>query len=1820
MPLGVIQNRSVLEAIAIFFTGLLLTAWAGYATHQYEATHQRDEALVVASNHATFVRMNIHQALTATSALAALVRQGNGTVPNFTAVGREIMALYPGIGAIQLAPDGIVQSSYPLAGNEPAIGHNLLADPGRNQEAFLARDSKTLTLAGPFNLIQGGLGAIGRHPVFLPNENGEAHFWGFTNVLIRFPQILETANLNGLAQRGYHYALWRIHPDTSERQIIATNAGLELLHDPVEIEVPVPNGKWILSTSPATGWGAPAAAMLIGLAGTLISLLAAQFYANTRQQLMLHQAVIRRTRDLAASETRYHELFNRSRDALMTLAPPAWQFTDANQAALDLFGVQHIHEFTQLEPWQLSPERQPDGQLSSAKALEKINQTIQTGSSFFDWEHQRLNGQRFLAEVQLTQIVTGQQTFLQATVRDISDHKAAQRAAARLSEYLALMSKLATKLIDLPLEHIDDAIHAALGQISHFFTADRAYVFTYDFVARTTSNTHEWCAPGVFPQKDNLQHIPLDQIPEWISPHLQGNPLFIQNVADLPSSALRNILQAQKIESLLTAPLMRGSDCLGFVGLDAVHSRLAFGAEEAELLGTFAKLLVSVAQRRHAENEIRKERQRLADILWGTHAGTWEWNLQTNAVHLNSRWAEIIGYTLDALGPVTGKPWLAHTHPEDLASIDQALHRHFHGDTQTFECEARVRHKHGHWVWVLDRGRVISRTPDGQPLWMSGTRLDITARKHTEEVLKESAHQLSEAQHIARIGSWKLDLVQDKLLWSDEIFHIFEIDKAHFDASYQAFINTVHPDDREAVNTAYSRSLQTRKPYELTHRLLMKDGRIKYVREQCKTHFDAEGRPLYSTGTVQDLTELYMVEQALAALATTLAPLTGSAFFQAISRHLIEALGLDYAFVGRLNPSGDGVNIIAGWAQNQPMTPFYYDLTDTPCARVMVHGYQIHPVNVQALFPEDKLLVQMNIESYIGGALFDKQYQPMGILVALGTRPLQQPELAKRLLEVFDDRVSAEIFRQQAERNLRANEEKFRALVETTNDWIWEVDIHGRYTYVSPQIESLLGYTPEEVLGKTPFDFMPKEEAASIRRAFHTIASEGRPFQNLENINLHKNGSLVVLETNGMPILDENQKLTGYRGIDRDITLRKQVEQQLRQAASVFDHTHEGIMITDPSGTIVDVNGAFSRITGFSRDEVLGKTPRILRSNRQGHTFYTAMWHDLKQKGYWASEIWNRRKDGSIYAQYETISAIYDTKGEISRYVSLFSDITQLKEQHHRLERIAHYDALTDLPNRVLLADRLRQAMTLAQRHATLLAVVYLDLDSFKAVNDSHGHDVGDKLLTLVSGRMKQALRQGDTLARLGGDEFVAVLLDLHHNDASLPILERLLAAAAEPVYINGHTLRVSASMGVSFFPQTGDMVDADQLLRQADQAMYEAKQAGKNRYHIFDAAHDQAVRGRHETLGRIRQALENGELVLHYQPKVDMRSGQIIGAEALIRWQHPEHGLRLPMEFLPVIQSDALCIEIGDWVLETAVKQIESWRHAGLALAVSINVDGLQFTQPDFMDKLRQCLLRHPHVQPGDLELEILETSALEDVTRIGEIIAACQEIGVGIALDDFGTGYSTLTYLRRLPAQLLKIDQSFVRGMLDDPDDLTILEGVLGLANAFRRKTIAEGVETAAHGVMLLSLGCRLAQGNGIARPMPAEAIPNWAASWRPDPAWSKCPRIHSDNLPVLISMVELRAWVMAMGAYLRNDDNIPPPLDPHKCRFGRWLDNIGRARYANHPSLTQILALHDRIHDKANELVNLKQAGHPHTTQRLSEIEALRDTLLTEMEQLL
>ena len=679
---------------------------------------------------------------------------------------------------------------------------------------------------------------------------------------------------------------------------------------------------------------------------------------------------------------------------------------------------------------------------------------------------------------------------------------------------------------------------------------------------------------------------------------------------------------------------------------------------------------------------------------------------------------------------------------------------------------------------------------------------------------------------------------------------------------------------------------------------------------------------------------------------------------------------------------------------------------------------------------------------------------------------------------------------------------KFKAILNAISDAIVVTDTERSIVSVNKGMQKIFGYSIDDLAGKkTSVLYESDEEFERQGRLRFNISTEEKeaPY---EVIYRRKDGRLFDGETLGTVIHGIDGSALGFIGVIRDITERKLDESKLKLAASVFTHAREGITITDASGNIIDVNDTFSQITGYKRKEVLGKNPRILQSGLQDQEFYKDLWTSLQESKYWFGEIWNRRKNGEVFPEFLTISAVCNQNDQVQHYVGLFTDISKMKAHQQQLEHIAHYDPLTNLPNRVLLADRLGQAINQSDRRDKSIAIAYLDLDDFKAINDTYGHSIGDQLLIKISNRMKEVLREGDTLSRLGGDEFVAILVDMDNIEDCEPLLTRLLKAASEPVFVEQKSLNVSSSIGVTLYPQDGS--DADLLIRHADQAMYVAKQIGKNNYHFFDVLKNEAIMIQRKQLNDIQTALKKQQLVLYYQPKVNMRSGKVIGVEALIRWQHPELGLILPGDFLPIVELHSLFIEIGDWVIETAIAQMDEWRSMNLNIPISVNVGGRHLQSHDFVTKVSDALGRYSNTKPSDLEFEILETSALEDIDEVSKTMLSCIDIGISFALDDFGTGYSSLTYLKFLPANMIKIDQSFVRDMLHDLDDHAIVSGVIGLATSFHRNVIAEGVETIEHGSELINMGCELAQGFGIARPMPAGDIPAWVLEWVPDSNW--------------------------------------------------------------------------------------------------------------------
>ncbi len=693
----------------------------------------------------------------------------------------------------------------------------------------------------------------------------------------------------------------------------------------------------------------------------------------------------------------------------------------------------------------------------------------------------------------------------------------------------------------------------------------------------------------------------------------------------------------------------------------------------------------------------------------------------------------------------------------------------------------------------------------GEMEFIVSVGIDVTEKAQTEAALQESAVRLNEAQRIAQIGSWELDHVSGGLEWSDEIFRIFEIDPAQFGASYEAFLGLVHPDDRDKIHQVFTTSLENCTPYEIVHRLCMPDGRIKWVSERCETHYDAQGRPLRSTGTVQD------------------------------------------------------------------------------------------------------------------------------------------------------------------------------------------------------------------------------------------------------------------------------------------ITARKQNEEALRLYANVFEHSGESIIITGSDNRILAVNPAFTRLTGYTLDDIRGEDPHVLASGQTPESTYLAMWSGLAHTGYWQGEIIDRRKDGSVYPKWMSVSAVRDPDGRITHYIASFTDITERKQAEAKISQLAYHDTLTGLINRFSLQGQLDQALALARREQRALAVIFLDLDRFKAINDSMGHAVGDQLIVEVARRLRASVRESDIVARLGGDEFVVVLTEVDDANAAAHVADKILHAVAQRYRIADRELHSTASLGIAFFPDDGE--DGEALMKNADTAMYHAKSLGRNNVQFFTAEMNQAAVKRLMLDHDLRDAVDNRQFELHYQPQLD-NDGCVVGVEALVRWRHPRDGLVSPAVFIPVAEETGLILPLGEWVLDEACRQLRAWRDHGIdGLTMAVNLSAHQLHSPLLLSHVAQALVRHG-LAGADLELEVTESVAMHDPDASIRQLRALRDLGVRLSIDDFGTGYSSLSYLKLLPIHTLKLDQSFVRDIETDSNDVAICTATIALAHSLGLAVIAEGVETEAQRQLLAAHRCDFMQGYLFSRPLPAEA----------------------------------------------------------------------------------------------------------------------------------
>ncbi|MGC8114097.1 bifunctional diguanylate cyclase/phosphodiesterase [Metapseudomonas otitidis] len=865
---------------------------------------------------------------------------------------------------------------------------------------------------------------------------------------------------------------------------------------------------------------------------------------------------------------------------------------------------------------------------------------------------------------------------------------------------------------------------------------------------------------------------------------------------------------------------------------------------------------------------------------------------------------------------------------------------------------------------------------------------------------------------------------------------------------------TLHPEDAEHAQYFCQEETQAGRDHSFDYRMLAADGRILWIRDIVTLIH--HGHVPVIRGLMIDITEAKHTEDALR---------LSEQKFATVFHHCPDVIALARRSDGRILDVNQTFEQQTGLSAAQAIGRTATELglwTDPSLAAGLLQRLQHESLhNLEMAFRRSD---GRNFTGLLSAQPTDVEGVPALIIVVRDITVLQETQ-----------------------QRLRLSEEKFARAFHASPDGLLITRLaDGRLIEANEGFTRITGYELGEADYRTTLDLGIWERPSDRTYMVKTIREEGGIRDFTAPIR-RKDGSLRICELSAqpLPVAGEACILT----IARDVTDRQKMQEELLQAATVFESTAEGVMITDTQQRILAVNRAFTTITGYEEHEALGQTPRLLASNHHERGFYVDMWDQLNREGHWQGEIWNRRKNGETFPEWLTINAVRNPEGQITHFVGVFADISPLKQAQARLDYQAHHDPLTGLPNRILFENRLRQALAACEREGHEGAVLFLDLDRFKHINDSLGHPIGDVLLKSIADRLGNQLGRNDTVARLGGDEFIILLPHLRRPEEAQHLAERLLACFTAPFETQDHEFFISASIGISRFPEHGS--DTATLVKNADAAMYQAKSKGRNRVELYTRDLTFQATERMALENELRRALERNELCLYYQPKLCLHSGCLIGAEALLRWQHPLFGDISPDRFIPLAEENGFILTLGDWVISEACRQMREWQdqHAPFG-PLSVNLAGAQLHQPGIVQRIDQQL-RSAGIPAERLQLEITETFIMSQAEEALAVLHALKDLGLQLAIDDFGTGYSSLSYLKRLPLDIIKIDKSFVRGLPHEQEDAAIARAIIALGHSMQLTVIAEGVETPAQEAFLRAEGCEQIQGYIVSRPLPADVF---------------------------------------------------------------------------------------------------------------------------------
>ena len=1084
-----------------------------------------------------------------------------------------------------------------------------------------------------------------------------------------------------------------------------------------------------------------------------------------------------------------------------------------------------------------------------------------------------------------------------------------------------------------------------------------------------------------------------------------------------------------------------------------------------------------IGQRKRTDEALRHERLFLRHVIDSSPNLIFVKDRNGRFLLANEALAHAYGTTVDTLQGRTDADF--NPNAEEVAAFLEADRQVMASRQGKLVVEERVTFADGSQPWYS-----TTKTPlldaDGGCNKILGVATQIGELKRAAEELRQNQHLLRSIIDNSRSVIFVKDRQGRYLLINRRYGELFRVNEREMVG--RTDYDVLPPDTAEAVRAADRQVLASGVPQEFEEIIPQDDGQHTWLALKFPLR-DAVGQIYAVCGIAMDVTKRQRAEAEIRALNQNLE--------QRVSERTRELHAKDIELLETLVLNE---NIL----MNSPTGILAY-LLDGPCVLA-------NPAVAELVGGSGQQLLAQNfrrIASWQASGLRDAAERVLasGVCEELETRFTStfgrdmwvhaqlsrftsrgEAHLLLMLDDITEQRLAAEA--------LAEREREFRSLADNVPDNIVRYDLAGRALYVNRTLERTLRRSAGELIGKTAAEVAPDGRYDALSAAVVQVGASGESLD-LEQIVPGPDGQPRYHVIRIVAELGPDGRPVSVLAVGRDLTAQKIAEEELRLAASVFHNSAEGVLVTDAACLIVSVNPAFSEITGYAEGEALGRKPSLLRSDRHGPEFYRTMWETLARKRRWQGEIWNRKKCGEAYLEWLTINRIDDHKGTPVRYVSVFHDITEMRRKDERIHHLAFHDALTGLPNRTLMLERLQHAVKRSQREHSRLSVTFIDLDRFKGVNDALGHDVGDLLLQEVARRIKGRLRSMDTVARLGGDEFVVLMEDLRVAGDCACLAEELIAEVARPMQLLGHRVEIGASMGMAFFPEDGS--DPLELMKCADMAMYAAKAAGRNTYRFFQPEMLARTSQRLTLEMDLRHAIAHDELELHYQPQVDLATGRPVAVEALVRWRHPRRGLLPPGEFIPLAEESGLIVELGAWVLNAACRQAGIWRAAGRHLKMAVNVSARELEAGDLVERIGRLATRHGFA-PDDLEIELTESAVMANPQHISGIFARLRELGVSVAVDDFGTGYSSLAYLRRLPIDTLKIDRSFVMDADCNEEDAQIVKTILALGQALKLQVVAEGIETQGQADLLRALGCDCAQGYFFSRPLPVKEIEAW------------------------------------------------------------------------------------------------------------------------------